>query len=523
MASSLLVYAILLFSLLIVSHGAPESSICRNKNDVQEVIVKNWVDGVEGETIEGLGARFGAALPTREKEGLRLSASIPNPLDCCSTLSSMFSGSIALCRRGSCDFSTKAVVAQSGGAAGMLVINNEEDALPVMDCPNNTQTLNITIPSVVIIKSDGEALNKAMTGGSRVELLLYAPVRPVVDISVISLWLMAVGTVACASLWSEFTAMEKSEGSYSELPPKESSKADDDKEIVEINMMSAVIFVVTASAFLLLLYYLMSAWFVWVLIVLFCIGGIQGLHTCIVSLVASKWRNCGRKKVNLPLFREVSILSLVVFAFCFIFTIFWAAHRKTSYSWIGQDILGICLIIMALQLAQLPNIKVATVLLCCAFLYDIFWVFLSPEIFGNSVMIAVAEGDNSGGESIPMLLRTPRFFDPFGGYNMIGFGDILFPGLLIAFSFRYDKAKKKGLGDGYFLWLTIGYGFGLLCTYLGLYLMNGQGQPALLYLVPCTLGPIVVLGQVRGDLKDLWNYSLEESSPTTSSEEARHI
>lgn len=56
---------------------------------------------------------------------------------------------------------------------------------------------------------------------------------------------------------------------------QESSKADDDKEIVEINMMSAVIFVVTASAFLLLLYYLMSAWFVWVLIVLFCIGGIQ--------------------------------------------------------------------------------------------------------------------------------------------------------------------------------------------------------------------------------------------------------
>lgn len=56
-----------------------------------------------------------------------------------------------------------------------------------------------------------------------VELLLYAPVRPVVDISVIFLWLMAVGTVACASLWSEFTAMEKTEGSYSELSPKVST------------------------------------------------------------------------------------------------------------------------------------------------------------------------------------------------------------------------------------------------------------------------------------------------------------
>lgn len=33
--------------------------------------------------------------------------------------------------------------------------------------------------------------------------------------------------------------------------------------------------------------------------------------------------------------------------------------------------------------------QVATVLLCCAFVYDIFWVFISPVIFHESVMIAV--------------------------------------------------------------------------------------------------------------------------------------
>ena len=52
-------------------------------------------------------------------------------------------------------------------------------------------------------------------------------------------------------------------------------------------------------------------------------------------------------------------------------------------------------------------------------------------------IIQVARGDNSGGESLPMLLRIPRFFDPWGGYDMIGFGDILFPGLLVSFAFRY--------------------------------------------------------------------------------------
>ncbi|KAL1806216.1 hypothetical protein ACET3Z_029284 [Daucus carota] len=517
MAASYTILFFLLCSLSTAFRAASDSSSSACRTAAQEVIIRIWVNGTEGENIQGLGALFGGTLPVHEKEGIRLPAIIPQPVDCCSNLSSELSGSIAVCQRGVCDFSTKAEVAQSGGASGMLVINSEADGLPVMDCPH-TKTLNIIIPSVVVTKSDGEVLSKALAGGSSVELLLYAPVRPVLDMSVLFLWFMAVGTVTCASLWKGLTVCDKIEGSYSQLSRKESSETDeDDEEVVEINVMSAVVFVITASTFLLLLYYFMSSWFVWLLIVLFCIGGIQGMHNCVVSLVLSKWRNLGKRKVNVPVFGNVSIFSLIVLVFCFAFTVFWAAHRKASYSWIGQDILGIFLIITVLQLAQLPNIKVATVLLCCAFLYDIFWVFLSPEIFGNSVMIAVAEGDNSGGESIPMLLRVPRFFDPFGGYNMIGFGDLVFPGLLVAFSLRYDNEKKKGLANGYFLWLIAGYGLGLLFTYLALYLMNGQGQPALLYLVPCTLGTIVILGWVRGELKDLWNYNVEDQSPTNNS------
>ena len=42
--------------------------------------------------------------------------------------------------------------------------------------------------------------------------------------------------------------------------------------------------------------------------------------------------------------------------------------------------------------AQINSLKVATALLSAAFFYDIFWVFLSPLIFKESVMIAVATG-----------------------------------------------------------------------------------------------------------------------------------
>lgn len=53
------------------------------------------------------------------------------------------------------------------------------------------------------------------------------------------------------------------------------TKEEDDSEILHITAWTAVGFVISASTFLLLLYFFMSAWFVWLLIFLFCIGGIE--------------------------------------------------------------------------------------------------------------------------------------------------------------------------------------------------------------------------------------------------------
>ena len=44
---------------------------------------------------------------------------------------------------------------------------------------------------------------------------------------------------------------------------------------VDINTTAAILFVVIASCFLVMLYKLMSTWFIGVLVVLFCIGGVE--------------------------------------------------------------------------------------------------------------------------------------------------------------------------------------------------------------------------------------------------------
>ncbi|XP_047982143.1 signal peptide peptidase-like 5 isoform X3 [Salvia hispanica] len=474
----LMTFGFFLLLLSPIAAGDGSSTACRN--DFPMVKVKKWVNGDEKEPLFGLNAAFGPILPEELKQAQRLPANFLEPATGCSPSSSKLPGSIALVLRGDCDYTTKARVAQEGGSAALVMINTE-DGLPKMGCANITM-LSIKIHVITVSKSAGLDLKKSITDGIQVELLIYSPNRPIVDYSVVFLWMMSVGTVVSATLWSDIVGSEEYYEPSNQLSPKESDSGANDDGILHITM---------------------------------------GMHSCILSFILSKSKDFGQTTVKLPIVGKITILSLVVLIICLVFAIVWAATRKKSFSWIGQDILGIFMMISVLQLARLPNIKVATALLCCAFVYDIFWVFLSPYIFHDSVMVAVARGNNSGGESIPMLLRFPKLSDPYYGYNMIGYGDILFPGLLVTFSHRFDKAHGKSGANGYFLWLIIGYGSGLFFTYLSLYLMAGRGQPALLYLVPCTLGTCVLLGLKREELDLLWDHGDDSGqqrapSPSTS-------
>ena len=249
--------------------------------------------------------------------------------------------------------------------------------------------------------------------------------------------------------------------------------------------------------------------------------------------------------------------------------------HTNAYFWVVQNVMGASVSIAFLGVIRVSNIKIATILLVAVFIYDIFMVFITPLFTkeGESVMVTVAtsggppedplfcekyptEGDCRQGDPLPMLLTIPKINDYRGGGNLLGLGDIVLPGLLIAFAARLDAAKrllklctevyraeiggpmprrpsgstiassveengnqeieneKKSrvatmrqlLFGGYFGPLTIAYGFGLAMAFLAVHLMQ-TGQPALLYLVPAVLGAMVILGKVKGELKELWQGS----------------
>ncbi|XP_050228590.1 signal peptide peptidase-like 2 [Mercurialis annua] len=490
---------------------APKKPGC--ENDFVLVKVQTWVNGVEDAEYVGVGARFGTTIVSKEKNANQTRLTLSNPRDCCTASKRKFERDIIMVDRGNCKFTTKANNAEAAGASAVLIINNQKELYKMVCEPDETD-LDIHIPAVMLPQDAGTSLEKVLLSNASVSVQLYSPKRPLVDIAEVFLWLMAVVTILCASYWSAWSAREAAV-EHDKLLKDAADDFPNDKvvgasSVVDINTTSAVLFIVLASCFLVMLYKLMSYWFVELLVVLFCIGGVEGLQTCLVALLSRWFKRAGESFIKIPFFGALSYLTLAVSPFCITFAVVWAVYRNVSFAWIGQDILGIALIITVLQIVHVPNLKVGTVLLSCAFLYDIFWVFVSKKLFHESVMIVVARGDRSGEDGIPMLLKIPRMFDPWGGYSIIGFGDILLPGLLIAFSLRYDWLANKSLRAGYFLWAMIAYGFGLLITYVALNLMDGHGQPALLYIVPFTLGTFLTLGKKRGDLHVLWTRGLPE-------------
>ena len=110
---------------------------------------------------------------------------------------------------------------------------------------------------------------------------------------------------------------------------------------------------------------------------------------------------------------------------------------------------------------------------------------------------------------------------------MLGYGDVILPGLLIVhnhlFDNRYNESSRARLA--YLLPSIVAYVAGLLLTFLALHLqIGGQGgQPALCYLVPTVLGGTVAYAHCRGDLKEMWAGSTQDDGLEADGEGERLI
>ncbi|OQS07725.1 signal peptide peptidase [Thraustotheca clavata] len=401
----------------------------------------------------------------------------------------------------------------------------------------------VTIPVVRIRALDASKL----TSGEAISL--YKRHIPRVDLAQGLIWAMAVVTIIVSGYLG--AAFERKKAIVRSAPTGTASAAtatvvaqlrqeQEEEPTMDINWKHAVGFLVFGSAFLLLLFYVNV---VMIVIVMYCFGAFNAVSAVFLSPLMDRvkalrrplWTFETRMLGDIAISTTDILSSLISLAL----VLWWVLTRHSNHAWVLQDVFGVCVCILFLQTIRLPNIKVATVLLILVFLYDIFFVFISPYIFGKSVMIVAAQGgkqdpntapaayclryplDTTYGcvkEEIPILLRFPKITNWIGGQAMLGLGDIVLPGLLLVFTARYDYATrgnvigaptKKATAAAYpgrfglFGFMCIGYAIGLFLANLGVILMQ-SGQPALLYLVPCTLGVLCILSWRHGILHNLW-------------------
>ena len=114
----------------------------------------------------GAGAEFGPSLNTVTVTAnvALVQDNLAPTSDGCETIvnGAALSGKIALIDRGTCNFTVKTASAQAAGAVGVIIVNNVAGAPSGMSGVDPT----ITIPTVMVSQTDGNAIRNALTGNT---------------------------------------------------------------------------------------------------------------------------------------------------------------------------------------------------------------------------------------------------------------------------------------------------------------------------------------------------------------------
>ena len=244
-----------------------------------------------------------------------------------------------------------------------------------------------------------------------------------------------------------------------------------------------------------------------------------------------------------------------------------AYHAFIAKPWPLTNFLGFSFCYSSLQFITPTTAWTGTLILSALFFYDIYFIFYTP------MMVTVATKLD-----VPIKLLFPRpdgCIEPVGALTnsaemeafrqciakkrtmaMLGLGDIVVPGIMIALALRFDlylfysrkqvtkrlrgrdsasgrevqkasyspatgswgerlwtssrlrseKLKAKSFPKTYFHATCFGYVAGLMVTVVIMQVFQ-HAQPALLYLVPGILTSFWGTALLRGELWELWNYT----------------
>lgn len=407
-------------------------------------------------------------------------------------------------------------LAEKYGAKALIIVNNVNHSM-TMPSANKSEPAASTAQLCMV----PAALQDDLLDGTLLSIDNPEPSK--LDASFIPIFAMGVATVVLGSVWNTLPDREKAlrSGRFGSVSAAPAAPPISD-ERVGFTKKSVAYFVVLASSFLLLMVYERQYIF-YIMVAVFALFGALGLFSSL-ELLSTLWPSLWRPQITLPRVGNTPIVKVVVAVLSLAIGVLWVVERVSSYSWVLQDVLGIAFMASCTAVLHVSSLKTATIGLGIFLLYDAFFVFITPFIFDSdtSIMEQAATGTptvtGSDGcvaydQMLPFLIRVPRIRVPecqCQSDAMLGFGDVVLPSLLVAFCLRFDFSRMAGTTSvgfvaryKYMIAVTIAYSVGLVLAFVAV-AYSGAAQPALVYLVPCTLGATFTVAKVNGEVAEMW-------------------
>ncbi|KAI0989226.1 hypothetical protein GJ496_004869 [Pomphorhynchus laevis] len=303
-----------------------------------------------------------------------------------------------------------------------------------------------------------------------------------------------------------------------------------------------VISLVVSGSSLLLTVYFFPKPLSYILHSLFAILAVKSFYEIVNALLISKIiskssklaRILNKKLIKLGKY-SLSVKVAVFYSLSLIFPILWIVFSYVdgyeSSSYIYQNI---CLMALAIYFGSQMRISpFFTVLLIqlTLILYDVFFVYLTPLLFGNKAaqsnstiiyyVFPQSYSSNTTSPSVMMKVATTLkniavFRVPYAKqpshecnndllktetqtFSILGLGDVLVPVILGNFCADFDKRSNNN-SVIYTCVFMISYAIGLILAFV-VSTFTLSGQPALLFINPCTLVCIIALSLIKRQFK----------------------
>ncbi|CAF2115717.1 unnamed protein product [Rotaria magnacalcarata] len=354
------------------------------------------------------------------------------------------------------------------------------------------------------------------------------------DSSHLSTFILAIALIVYGSFRALDRDKAKDSASYKLLFEPSANEQVSPSHVIET--IHAIVLPLGASLSLMIMFFYFDS-LQTVFIICTAILSIMGFSYLLTPCCQMILRPCSNNtKISFGIFGRYTLSEIVAFSLSIALVLIWIITGH----WFFMDATGLCISFIAL--VRLPNLKVSAILLLGLVMYDVFWVYFSHYIFTTNVMVRVATKEaenplttiarrfNFNRYHAPKLSLPGKIVFPSmqqqGRFSLLGLGDIIMPGLVLCFVLRFESQKRiHSLHNNgplsfinrltYFQCCLLGYCAGLLAATISSEVFK-CAQPALLFLVPFTLLPLLLIAHLKGDLHSMWSDPFAENNETSS-------